>query len=63
MCNNPKLDPANINAYINLVKIYQFVLKILSGNEIMMEGWKNERTNRMTDNQSLNNTPLFKVGL
>ena len=32
MCNNPNLDLININAYIyNLVKISQYVLKILSG--------------------------------
>ena len=30
--NNPNLDLININAYI---KFYPFVLKILSGNEIM----------------------------
>ena len=36
MCNNPKLDHVNINAYIqNLVKFYQLILKILSGNEIL----------------------------
>ena len=36
MCNNPNLDLININAYIyNLVKISQFVLKILSGYKIL----------------------------
>ena len=34
-CNNLKLDIVNINAYIKLVKICQFFLKILSGNEIL----------------------------
>ena len=33
-CNNPNLDNVNINAYINLVKLCQFVLKILSSNEM-----------------------------
>ena len=35
--NNPKLDLVNINAYIkqNLVKFCSFVLKILSGKEIL----------------------------
>ena len=36
MPNNPNLDLVNINPYIqNLVKFYIFVLKILSGNEIV----------------------------
>ena len=48
MCNNAKLDLINMNAYIkfgenmvhiivikSLVKICPFVLKILSGNEIL----------------------------
>ena len=36
-CSNPKLDLVNINAYIkqNLVKFCSFVLKILSGKEIL----------------------------
>ena len=37
ICNNPILDFVNINAYTK-VKFYQFVLKILSRNEIMMDG-------------------------
>ena len=35
MLNNPKLDTVNINAEINFVKFCQFVLKLLSGNEIL----------------------------
>ena len=33
--NNPKPDLVNINAHKSLVKFYQLVLKILSGNEIL----------------------------
>ena len=33
--NNPNLDLVNVNAYIKLGKFCQFVLKILSGNEIL----------------------------
>ena len=33
-CVTIKLDLVNINAYINFVKIYQFILKILSGNNL-----------------------------
>ena len=33
--NNPNPDPVNINAYIKIGKLYQIVLKILSGNEIL----------------------------
>ena len=32
-CNNPKLDLAKMNAY----KLYQLVLKIMSGNEILAQ--------------------------
>ena len=35
MCNNPKLDLCNFDAYIKFGEICQFVLKILSGNEIL----------------------------
>ena len=36
MCNNPNLDLVNIAMRMqNLVKIYQFVLKMLSGNKIL----------------------------
>ena len=36
MCNNPDLDLINTNAYIqNLLKICQFVIKILSGYKIL----------------------------
>ena len=38
MCNNPNLDLVDINAYTKLVKFYQFVLKILRGNEIVTDG-------------------------
>ena len=38
MCNNLNLDRININAYTNLVKFYQFVLKISSGYKIMTDG-------------------------
>ena len=38
MRNNLILCRVNIDAFINLVKLYQFVLKILSGNEIMTDG-------------------------
>ena len=34
-CNNPKLDLVNINAYIKFSEIRRFVLKILSGYEIL----------------------------
>ena len=34
-CNNPSLDLVIMNADINLVKICQFVLKVLSGNEFL----------------------------
>ena len=37
MCNDPNLDLVNINAYTNFVKFYHFVLKILSGDEILNE--------------------------
>ena len=30
MCKNPNIDLVNMNAYINIVKFCQFVLKILS---------------------------------
>ena len=33
--NNQKLDMININTYIKLAKFCQFVLKILSGSEIL----------------------------
>ena len=36
-CNDPKLDLAKMNADINFVKFYLLVLKILSGNEIMID--------------------------
>ena len=32
---NPKLDFVNVDVHINLVGFCQFVLKILSGNEIL----------------------------
>ena len=36
MRNNPNLDLVDINAYMqNLVEIHHFVLKMLSGNEIL----------------------------
>ena len=35
MCNNPKLDLVNINAYIKFGENKFEVLKILSGNEIL----------------------------
>ena len=35
MRNYPKADRAKVNAYIKLVKFYQLVLKILSGNEVL----------------------------
>ena len=38
MRNNPNLvGLVNVNIYTNLVKFYQFVLKILSRNEIMTD--------------------------
>ena len=37
----------------NLVKFYKVVLKILSGNEMMTDGQKDDRNDRMTDNQNL----------
>ena len=33
--NNPKLDLVNVDAIQNLVRFCQFILKILSGNEIL----------------------------
>ena len=33
--NNPKLDLVNVDDHKNLVRFCQFVLKILSGNEIL----------------------------
>ena len=33
--NDPNLDIVNINEHTNLVKFYQFILKILSGNTIL----------------------------
>ena len=36
--NNPSLDLVNINAYQSLVKIYLFILKILSGNKMSIKG-------------------------
>ena len=33
--NNPNIDLVNINAHTKLVKFFQFVPKILSGNEIL----------------------------
>ena len=48
MCNHPNLDLISIPMHTqNLVKFYQFVLKILSGNEIMMDG---QTDSKMTDN-------------
>ena len=46
MCNNPNLDLVNINVYTKFGKVYRFLLKILSGNEIMMDrqnDWQNDR--------------------
>ena len=37
LCNNPNLDNVNINGHTK-VKFYKVVLKILSRNEIMMDG-------------------------
>ena len=37
MCNNPKLDLVNTNAYTTFGKILSFVLKILSRDEILNE--------------------------
>ena len=37
LCDNPKVDLVNMNANINLVKLCQFVLKILSGNKILVQ--------------------------
>ena len=60
-CNNSKLDLVNysISMHIyNLVKFYQFVLKILNGNKFM--------TDRMTEWKMESNKappPIFKVGL
>ena len=34
MCNNPKLDLVNVNAYIKFGEILSFFIKILSVNEI-----------------------------
>ena len=33
--NNPKLDLVNAGMHIKFGQLYQFVLKILSGNEIL----------------------------
>ena len=38
MCNIPKLDLFSINAYRNIGKLCQFVLKTFSVNEIMRDG-------------------------
>ena len=35
MGNNPKLDLINVDVHTKLVRFCQFVLKILSGNEIL----------------------------
>ena len=35
MRNNPNIDLVNFNAYAKLVKLNQFVLSILSGDEIL----------------------------
>ena len=34
MCNNPKLDLVNVNAYIKFGEILSFLIKVLSVNEI-----------------------------
>ena len=34
--NNPKLDLVNVDVMQNLVRFCQFIIKILSGNEILM---------------------------
>ena len=44
MCNNPKLDIVNMNAYIKFGKFCQFVLKIMSGNGIMTHEMTELRT-------------------
>ena len=36
MCYNPKLALVNMNAYMKLGENLNFILKILSGNEIMI---------------------------
>ena len=55
MCNNLNLDLVNINIQ-NLVKFYEFLLKMLSGNEIMTD-WQNDGHN---DEQPKS---FFKMGL
>ena len=37
MCNNPKVDHVNINAYTKMVKFYTVFLKVLRGNKIMTD--------------------------
>ena len=54
MCNNPNLDRVNINAYTKFVNFYQFVLEILSRNQIMM----NRMMDGMKNNPSI--APLFQ---
>ena len=47
----------------NLVKFYQFVLKILSRNKIMREGQTGRMMDRMTDNPNPVSPHFFKEGL
>ena len=50
--NKCNLDLVNINAYTNLVKFYQFVLKILSGNE-NLTSIKSYNCNKFVKNDKL----------
>ena len=57
-----------MNAYINLVKVYQMVHKILSGNEILgvNQGYSGKNVRKMTCNNPkldlVNKIPYIKFG-
>ena len=60
VCNNPKVDLVNMNAYIylyNLVKWYQFVLKTMSRNKFWVNLgpllWYNNLQKMMCNNPKL----------
>ena len=63
ICNNPNLDHVNINAHTNLVKFYKVLLKILSGNKIMTDGWMDGQNDRQPKSNITDKSHFFKAGL
>ena len=60
--NNPKLDLVNVDVLQNMVRFYQFVLKILSGNQILTS-IKGSNTVKILQKMTGNNPKLDLINV